>query len=265
LVLVASSGAITGTPTVATIASFRVRVTGADSLSAEKAFSLTINLPPSVAITAPANYQYFTNSSIAVAGTASGGSGIASVTVNGFSASTANAFSNWTATVSGLSVGTNTLTSIALDTAVPANTATSTVAVIYAAGSFDGNGDGLPDVWQIQHFGSVSAANGGPNDDPDGDGQSNQSEYLAGTDPTDSSSALRIETSALTGEGFVLGWSCVPDKTYRVLYADSPGGPWLEDLPGMPMTAGSGQTSLAYTDATVGSVTKRFYRVRLEP
>lgn len=42
LTLVASSGSITGTPTVATTASFRVRVTGGDSLNSEKDFSLTI-------------------------------------------------------------------------------------------------------------------------------------------------------------------------------------------------------------------------------
>jgi len=44
--LVAGSGAITGTPTVATTANFTVRVSDANSQSSEKDFSLTINPPP---------------------------------------------------------------------------------------------------------------------------------------------------------------------------------------------------------------------------
>lgn len=45
----------------------------------------------------------------------------------------------------------------------------------------DGDGDGLPDSWELQHFGSNTGAD--PNADPDGDARNNLQEYLAGTNP----------------------------------------------------------------------------------
>jgi len=45
----------------------------------------------------------------------------------------------------------------------------------------DSDGDGLPDWWEILHFGGATAADA--NTDPDGDGLSNLEEYLHGTDP----------------------------------------------------------------------------------
>jgi hypothetical protein len=49
-----------------------------------------------------------------------------------------------------------------------------------------------------------------------------------------------------------------------VLYADAPGGPWQEDWPpDSQVTVGTGETTKPYTDTTVGTATKRFYRVKL--
>ena len=45
----------------------------------------------------------------------------------------------------------------------------------------DGDGDGLPDWWEMIYFGSLSQTAAG---DYDGDGTSNLSEYLQGRDPT---------------------------------------------------------------------------------
>ena len=45
----------------------------------------------------------------------------------------------------------------------------------------DTDGDGLPDNWESQYFGSGTAAN--PTGDPDGDGRNNLQEFLAGTNP----------------------------------------------------------------------------------
>ena len=41
--------------------------------------------------------------------------------------------------------------------------------------------DGMPDQWEIDHFGSADAVNGGPTDDWDDDGADNLSEYIADT------------------------------------------------------------------------------------
>jgi hypothetical protein len=51
----------------------------------------------------------------------------------------------------------------------------------------DTDGDGLPDLWEMTHFGNLGqTANG----DPDGDWMTNLQEYQAGTAPTDSRSKL---------------------------------------------------------------------------
>jgi len=47
----------------------------------------------------------------------------------------------------------------------------------------DGDGDGLPDTWETQHFGNLNQNGTG---DPDGDGQTNLAEYQAGSDPRQS-------------------------------------------------------------------------------
>lgn len=46
----------------------------------------------------------------------------------------------------------------------------------------DSDGDGLPDAWEFQFFGDLAQVGTG---DPDGDGRTNQAEYLAGTLPGD--------------------------------------------------------------------------------
>ena len=44
----------------------------------------------------------------------------------------------------------------------------------------DSDGDGLPDAWELEHFGDLSFSG---NDDPDGDGVKNSTELANGTDP----------------------------------------------------------------------------------
>jgi hypothetical protein len=45
---------------------------------------------------------------------------------------------------------------------------------------YDGDGNGLPDAWEIQHFGATGVD---PNADPDNDGLTNRQEYDLGTNP----------------------------------------------------------------------------------
>ena len=80
--------------------------------------------PPVLAIVSPANYQIFTNTGIAVTGTATDASGIKAVTVNGETALLAG--TNWFTAVT-LIQGTNTFTVIATDNSAAMNSATQVV------------------------------------------------------------------------------------------------------------------------------------------
>ena len=53
-------------------------------------------------------------------------------------------------------------------------------------------GDTLDDAWQVQYFGLPPNPNAGPLRDPDGDGQTNAFEYIAGLIPTDTNSFFRL-------------------------------------------------------------------------
>ncbi|MFH0909404.1 MAG: thrombospondin type 3 repeat-containing protein [bacterium] len=77
----------------------------------------------------------------------------------------------------------------------------------------DGDGDGLPDFWEIEHFSGQGATPGG---DPDGDGVSNRQEYLAGTDPNDPESVFEIKTHTERGRGLLLQWRSASNRYYRI-------------------------------------------------
>jgi hypothetical protein len=57
----------------------------------------------------------------------------------------------------------------------------------------------LPDEWQTRYFGEEDP-DALPHADPDRDGQDNEAEYVAGTDPTDPDSRLRFAVATATGE-----------------------------------------------------------------
>ncbi|MFU8849072.1 MAG: hypothetical protein ACNA77_10210 [Opitutales bacterium] len=48
----------------------------------------------------------------------------------------------------------------------------------------DSDGDGIPDAWKIQYFGSIDHPDAGAADDPDGDGLTNFQEFELALDPT---------------------------------------------------------------------------------
>ena len=161
------------------------------------------------------------------------------------------AFHHWLKDGVAFSGNTNrTLTVNTAEAPIPAG------GVVYTADFHtDLDSDGMPDWWEQEHFGGDAD----PNADSDGDGLDNRYEYLAGTVPTDSASAFRIVSIS----GFTLTWSSLPGKTYQVIYAASPAGPWQEDLPGSQITAQAGEIELTYTDSNADNETQRFYRVRL--
>ena len=122
----------------------------------------------------------------------------------------------------------------------------------------DSDEDGLPDSWETANFGNLTK---GPNDDPDGDGQSNAIEYLAGTLPNNGASLFAARIFRASANTFTLTWPSVPGKIYVIETSPNLAGAWSE-LISMP-AAVSPAESTSYPVAPAGSAS--FYRVLIRP
>jgi PKD repeat protein len=166
------------------------------------------------------------------------------------------------------------------------NVTTNSVVHTYAAGTYDvmlivTGPDGVStntkvgyitawtpfQAWQIQYFGTTNSP-ADANSDPDGDGQNNLAEFLTGTDPTNSASAMRITSIVKQGTNVVVTWMTGVGKTNALqVTSGGPGGSY----------ATNGFADLVIITNTVGTVTNgvdvggatssatRYYRVRLVP
>jgi hypothetical protein len=63
----------------------------------------------------------------------------------------------------------------------------------------DLDGDGLPDNWEMKHFGQTDHPLGGPEQDADGDGISNFREYVLGTNPRTANDEFIVRIAARAG------------------------------------------------------------------
>ena len=82
----------------------------------------------------------------------------------------------------------------------------------------DTDHDGIPDQWESDYFGSATGAD--RNTDSDGDGMSNWAEYVAGTNPTNASSYLKIEQNVAPGSASVRVGT-VSGHSYTVQFTDN--------------------------------------------
>jgi hypothetical protein len=73
--------------------------------------------------------------------------------------------------------------------------------------------NGLPDAWEIEHFGQAGVD---PREDADRDGTSNLMEYLAGTNPRTEVSRFQL-MGTYSGAVFNLPIQTAVGRTYRVL------------------------------------------------
>jgi len=81
----------------------------------------------------------------------------------------------------------------------------------------DTDGDGLPDEWEAANSLQTNAPDAVV--DSDLDGQSNRAEYVAGTNPQDPSSYLKVEQ--ITGGPATLQFNAVSNRTYSIQFKPS--------------------------------------------
>ena len=118
-------------------------------------------------------------------------------------------------------------------------------------------------AWQNYYFGSTNSPAADPAADPDGDGQNNWAEFVAGTDPTNSASVFRITAIATEAGGVRVTWMTGVGRTNA--------------LQGSISSISGGFTDLFYVTNTTGlptnyldvgaltSASTRYYRVRIAP
>ncbi len=117
----------------------------------------------------------------------------------------------------------------------------------------DANRDGLPDDWQALHWGEDQQAWPSRDADSDGDGASNLEEFMAGTDPKDVLSVLRVDLGN-TPQGPRLVWNTRPGLVYQP-QVSTVIGIW-QNL-GDPRFAPGGKDSVALTGPNAAA----YYRV----
>src|SRR6185295_14891036 len=83
----------------------------------------------------------------------------------------------------------------------------------------DSDGDGIPDEWETRYgFNSANALDA--NLDNDEDGMKNWQEYIAGTDPRNAASYLKVNQLVVSGAALI-SFEAVSNKTYTVQFNDS--------------------------------------------
>lgn len=122
----------------------------------------------------------------------------------------------------------------------------------------DSDRDGMEDTWEMNFFKTLVRDGKG---DFDGDGSSDQAEFMAGTNPTSSASVLKVvRTESPAGTSVQIEWQSVIGRRYRVQYRDDlVSGEW-RDLAG---DVAASTTASSKVDSTPTS--PRFYRVMLLP
>ena len=112
----------------------------------------------------------------------------------------------------------------------------------YTSAESDSDHDGLPDDWEGNFFGTLDQ---GPGDDPDGDGNSNYTEFLAGFNPTDPAENMRITDITKSGNNLSVTWTSIPGKNYQVRFSPDLQAPWQTMVTSPTVIPGASGTTTA--------------------
>jgi hypothetical protein len=121
--------------------------------------------------------------------------------------------------------------------------------------------DGIANEWRARYFGGdgmSTNANSCATADPDRDGMSNLQEYIAGTNPTNAASVLRLDVVS-SGGAVSLASPSATNRLYTLEWCGQLGGAWMS-VPGQVDVPGTG-TPLSLRDTNIS--TTQFYRVRV--
>ncbi len=119
----------------------------------------------------------------------------------------------------------------------------------------DVDGDGIPDLWETTYsFDPNSSADAGL--DTDGDGMSNRAEYIAGTNPRDPASYLKVDQVSANSPAQI-SFQALSNRTYSVQFTDDLNAPaWTGLVDILARTTNRIETIIDSTPAT-----NRIYRI----
>jgi len=139
----------------------------------------------------------------------------------------------------------------------------------------DDDSDGIPNWWMDQYFHHLTAQAGDlsrPGDDADGDGFTNQQEYLAGTNPVNANSGLHVVAISNEGTSTRVIWQTAGGRTNQLQFtAGGPGGNFTNnftDLGQQVILPNPGTGDALTNQVDIGGATNvptRYYRVRFVP
>lgn len=139
------------------------------------------------------------------------------------------------------------------------DTPSSDLAAASIAAPADSDGDGISDAWEQSKFGNLTSATA--TSDADHDGATELREYLAGTEPADAASHLRIVSHSYntSNQTASLTFTSAPNRRYLIEHDNDLQGPWTDAGFGLLSPDSGENTSRTFVHP---ASSKLFFRVQ---